>query len=104
MDVSRTLLGFPLQSWGIICLVAAVAYLFKWPRPRTGASGPARSRLAHLVLRWGHSAVWATLAIACFLWARGPSLLANVLALLALIIYLVFLFTLISDRRTSEAR
>jgi hypothetical protein len=31
-------------------------------------------------------------------------MLASALALLALIVYLAFLFALISDRRTSEAR
>ena len=102
--VDRTFLGFSLQSWGFVCLAAAIAYLFKWPRPKADSGGPPRSRSTHIVLRWCHSVVWALLAASCFLWAGGPSLLANALALLALILYLIFLFTLITDRKTSEAR
>ncbi|MBM2843429.1 MAG: hypothetical protein HW404_1266, partial [Anaerolineales bacterium] len=45
-----------------------------------------------------HSLVWLLLALACFVWASGPSAAADVLALTALIIYGVFLATLISDR------
>jgi len=101
--MSGTFLGFPLQTWGILCLAVAVAYIIKWPRPKPDRPGPPRSSLVHIILRWFHSAVWLLLALACFLWASGPSTLANGLALLALIVYLVFLFTLLTDRRDGQA-
>jgi len=93
-----TFLGLPLQTWGILCLAVAVAYLFKWPKPKPGSTGPPRTALVHIIVRWFHSVVWLLLALACFLWASGPSTIANALALAALIVYLIFLATLISDR------
>jgi small-conductance mechanosensitive channel len=91
-------LGFPLQTWGLLCLAVAVAYYFKWPKPKPDRTGPPRTALVHYILRLFHSLVWLLLALACFVWASGPSAAADVLALTALIIYGVFLATLISDR------
>lgn len=93
-----TFLGFPLQTWGTVCLAVAVFYLFKWPRPKPDRAGAPRSALAHIVLRWFHSAVWLLLALACYLWAPGPSRVATALAVAALAVYAVFLFTLLADR------
>lgn len=96
--MSETFLGFPLQTWGILCLAVAVAYYFKWPRPKPDRTGPPRTALVHYILRLFHSLVWLLLALACFLWAAGPSTAANAIALTALIVYLVFLFTMLRDR------
>ena len=93
-----TFLGFPLQTWGLLCLAVAVAYYFKWPKPKPDRTGPPRTALVHYILRLFHSLVWLLLALACFLWAAGPSTAANSLALAGLIVYLIFLFTLIRDR------
>jgi len=93
-----TFLGFPLQTWGIVCLALTVFYFFKWPSPKPDRAGPPRSALVHIILRWFHSAVWLLLALACFLWASGPSTAANAIAVAALIVYLIFLGTLIFDR------
>jgi hypothetical protein len=96
--LTSTFLGFPLQAWGILSLAAAVAYFIKWPKPRPDRVGPPRSTLAHIILRWFHSLVWLLLALACFLWASGPSAAANALAVAALIVYVIFLATLLADR------
>lgn len=96
--MSETFLGFPLQAWGILCLVVSVAYSFKWPKPNPDRVSPRRSALVHIILRWFHSAVWLLLALACFMWASGPSAGANALAVAALIVYVIFLATLLADR------
>jgi hypothetical protein len=96
--VTGTFLGFPLQTWGVLCLAVAVAYFIKWPRPRPDRVSPPRPALVHIILRWFHSAVWLLLALACFLWASGPSAAATALAVAALIVYLIFLATLLADR------
>ena len=96
--MSETFLGFPLQTWGILCLAVAVAYFFKWPKPKPDRTGPPRNTLVHIILRWFHSVVWLLLGLACFLWASGPSSAANAVAVAALIVYAVFLVTLLRDR------
>lgn len=96
--MSNSVLGIPLSTWGIVCLGVAVLYFFFWPKPKA-ADQPPRSPRTHFVLRWFHSIVWLLLGAACFLWAGGSSTLANVLALLALALYLVFVVTLLGERR-----
>lgn len=96
--MSETFLGFPLQTWATVCLAVAVFYYFKWPRPRPDRVGPPRSALVHYILRLFHSLAWLLLALACYLWAAGPSIIANAVALVALIVYAIFLATLLSDR------
>ncbi len=96
--MSETFLGFPFQAWAILCLAVAVAYYFKWPKPKPDRTGPPRSAVVHIILRWFHSAVWLLLALACYLWASGPAAVANALALAALAVYVVFLATLLADR------
>ena len=96
--MSETFLGFPLQAWGLLSLVAAVACFFNWPEPKSGRRGPPRSSVVHFILRWFHSVVWLLLALACFLWASGPSAAAAGLAIASLIVYVVFVVTLLRDR------
>jgi len=93
-----TFLGFPLQTWAIVCLAVAAFYYFKWPRPRPGHTGPPRSAPVHFILRLFHSLVWILLAGACYLWASGASPMAGGMAAAALVVYVIFLGTLIADR------
>lgn len=93
-----TFLGFPLQTWALVCLAVAVFYYLKWPRPRPERTGPARTALVHYILRLGHSLVWLLLAAACYVWASGSPGVASGLAAMALVIYVVFLGTLLADR------
>lgn len=96
--MSETFLGFPLQTWALVCLAVAAFYYVKWPKPRPDPQAPPRSAAAHFILRLFHSLVWLLLAGACFLWAGGNTAPATVLAALALIVYLIFLATLTTDR------
>ncbi len=73
--------------------------------PAHGQLGTAPPHVAQPVLRWFHALVWALLALSSFIRASlvpGGSRVANVVALLALPAYTVFLKMLAIDRRSSR--
>jgi hypothetical protein len=92
-------LGVPWLVWGLFCL--AVAVIFTVIGPRGKRPGKA-SALQSLILRWFHALVWVLLAVS-FLLRDGKILAgsgtANILALLALFVYLIFLGTLLRSSR-----
>lgn len=97
-------LGVSLLIWGCLCLMVALIYLFISPRLIKRRQSP-YAKWRYLVLRWFHSLVWLLLALSCFLWGEylnGGAVLANVLALLSLAIYLVFIVTFIVDRKAQN--
>lgn len=61
-----------------------------------------RPFLTHLIIRWGHAAVWLLLAAACFLWYVGSNPLGNQLAANAMILYIIFIIVLLRDRRMAK--
>jgi hypothetical protein len=79
-------LANPQVRGALICLLIAVVYLFMWP----GRKDPDRVRQLPLwrrmVLRWFHSLTWVLIAVACLLWSK-------LTAVVACIVYLVFLVT-----------
>ena len=87
-------LGIPLVVWGGACLVVAAIFAAVWPSnkiaPDTGA-------LRFFILRWFHALVWLLLALSMFVRASGigGTLLANLIALAALPVYLVFMASLL---------
>ncbi len=94
--MSATFLGIPLFGWGGLCLIVATIYTVVWPRSRAAASG---SRLRYLIVRWFHALVWLLLALAFFIrgsGAPGSYGAANVTALLALVVYFVFILAMFS--------
>jgi hypothetical protein len=96
------LLGVPSFAWGLLCSAVAVIFAVLWPRmKRPGKAGV----LPSLILRWFHALVWVLLAVSFFLrggQVLGGSATANVLALLALIVYLIFMVTLLSGSTPSS--
>ena len=86
-------------AFGVICLIVAAIYAVVWPQPKLGFERPP---WRHLILRWGHTAVWLLLAASCFVRstdsasAIGP---ANVLALLGGLLYASFIANTVIDRR-----
>jgi hypothetical protein len=99
---ATTLLGLPWYVWGLACLAIATLYLIVWPRPSRKSSAPARPPWRHFVLRWFHSLVWALLALACFVQAgqiAGARTMGGALAVLAGLLYLVFMSALVADVR-----
>ncbi len=79
--------------WALPCAGFAVVYAVVGPASRM-TSGTAA--IGYLILRWGHSATWVLLAIS-FVVRSGTlhwrSLIANLLAVVALVAYAAFLFT-----------
>jgi hypothetical protein len=92
-------LGVPWFVWGFLCRAVAIIFTVIWPRGKH--PGKARA-LQYLILRWFHALVWVLLAVSFFLRdgkVLGGSATANVLALLALLVYLIFMGTLLRSSR-----
>ena len=99
---ATTLFGVPWYVCGLLCLAVAAVYLVAWPRPSRRSGAPARPPWRPFVLRWFHSLVWALLALACFVQAAqlaGGGAVGGALAVLAGVLYLVFLGALVADLR-----
>jgi hypothetical protein len=97
--MNTAFLGVPCLVWGLLCVAVAVIFTVIWPR---GKRPGKESALPSLILRWFHALVWVLLAVSFFLREGkvlgGPST-ANVLALLALLVYLIFMGTLLRSSR-----
>lgn len=89
-------MGISFYLWGGIALAVAVLNYFFWPKPLAGRE---REPWAHFILRWFHPLVWLLLAAAGLLFGLGKNGPGNLLALMALGLYAVFMVTLIWDRR-----
>jgi hypothetical protein len=99
---ATTLFGLPWYVWGLLCLMVAAIYLVVWPRPARKSGAPARPLWRQFVLRWFHSLVWALLALSCFVQASqiaGSRAVGGALAVLAGVMYLVFMGALVADAR-----
>ena len=97
--MGTTLWGLPMYLFGFFCLFLMLGYVVQWPRPKAGQKRPF---WLHLLLRWGHAAVWLLLAAACFLWYAGYNPLGNQLAANAMIVYIIFIVALFYDRRAAK--
>ncbi len=93
-----SLFGIPVIVLGGVCLGLTIVWVFVWPRGRvTPADG-----MRYLIVRWFHALVWLLLALAAFvagLELFGGLALAQPLALLALFVYFVYMFTLLTSRQ-----
>ena len=88
--MANTLLGIPVEILAVICFAIAVAYANFWPRPPRTATAP-RSALQQFVLRWMHAATWGFLGLAALSLKYFSLNLAQLLGLLGLASYLVFM-------------
>ena len=99
---ATTLFGLPWYVWGLLCLAVAAVYLLGRLHPSHKNGAPARPPWRQFVLRWFHSLVWVLLALACFVQAdliAGGGAVGGTLAVLAGLLYLVFLGALVADLR-----
>lgn len=90
--------GAPWAVWAVLFLVIGIVNTVLWPRPKNNR-GP-YSPWQYLILRWFHGLVWILLAISCVirpLAVLGGGATANMLAALALGVYVVFMGTLLSS-------
>lgn len=95
--MSESFLGLRLTFWAIPCLILAGTWILFWPNYQ--AQGQPRGR--YLILRWGHALTWLLLAAALFV--SGAGILGggntgSLLGVLALVTYLLFLYTLLQPR------
>lgn len=92
-----SLLDWPYEFWGALCLLVALAWLWVWPQPQTSVSA-----WSLFWLRWGHALTWVFLATACFIRPHEASAnLSRGLALLAGLSYGMFVVYAVSLRRKS---
>jgi len=76
----------------VISLVVAIVYLFVVPVEVSGAS-----EVQKIVLMYGHSLCWFLLSGASLVWVfRGTNRWSTVLLCIGLMVYAVFLITLVS--------
>jgi hypothetical protein len=95
--MEKGFLGIPFVIWGILCLGVGAVFLIFWPSAKVVANV---SPVRYALLRWGHAGVWFLLALASFV--RGlagdqGALVAQVAALLALVVYFAFLGALLRN-------
>lgn len=93
--MADTFLGLSYPYWSIPCLMLAVVWSVIWPSMRAQGAG----HLRWLLLRWGHAATWYCLGAAAFCAGTGlagGARTGGVLALLAAVAYLAFLYVLIT--------
>lgn len=98
-------LGISLVVWGFICLLIAALYMVFYPRPKRATQTGLSGRWRPFILRWFHSIVWLLLGLSCLMWGEyipGKTVLANILALVALLIYMTFMVTLVRERRSQR--
>jgi hypothetical protein len=95
--MNPTLFGVPLGLYGVPCFLLAFAFLFVWPHNLETQSG-----WRQFVLRWGHSLVWLLLGLAAFVGGTGafgglPT--AGGLALISVLVYIIFVMTMLTTKR-----
>jgi len=81
----------------LIALAVAVAYYFFWPGRTDPERVRQRSLWSRIVLRWFHSLTWVLLAVACLFWVKLAAVLAGV-------VYLVFMIALAQERRVAQGK
>jgi hypothetical protein len=96
-SMNTNFLGVPWFVWGLLSLVIAVIFTVIWPGGRSPST-----LLQYIILRWFHALVWVLLAVSFFLrggMVLGGSGTANLLALLALLVYIIFMGTVLTSSR-----
>jgi hypothetical protein len=91
----EAMFGISWWIWAGLALVVALIYAFIHPQPNE-----AMAVWQLWLLRWGHTAVWLLLAASCVVRAVAPQAtnIANGVAFLALPMYGLFLFTMMTGR------
>lgn len=98
--MTRTFLGVPLLLWGIGCLVLTGVWVVLWPSDRVVA----QEGLRFIILRWFHALTWLLLGVAAFVAGfniLGGARLAQPIALMSLVVYLIFMATFITSSKVS---
>lgn len=89
-----TFLGIPTLIWGILCLLMAAVWLFVRPEQAQRAVGAHR-----IILLWFHWLTWVLLGVAALIVTFGgvdAVGMAKMVAVAALVVYLLFIAALLS--------
>jgi hypothetical protein len=78
-------------------MVIAAVYVYLWPGRKDPERVRQRPLWVQVVLRWFHSLTWVLIALACLLWSKVP-------AFAAFVVYLIFLLTMMGDRKAVDRR
>ena len=95
--MQSTLMGIPVEFWGLVCFAIATAYTIFWPRPARTATAP-RTAWQQLVLRWFHAATWILLGLASLSLKFVGFTTAQILGLLGLFAYLTFMTVFVREK------
>jgi hypothetical protein len=95
--VQESLLGLPVEILAAICFAVAATYTIFWPRPPRTATTP-RTAWQHLVLRWFHALTWVCLGLAALSLKYVGVTAAQVLGILGLLGYLIFMATFMREK------
>lgn len=87
-------LGVPMFAWSALCLLIAIVFTAIWPAEKAAQA----SGLQWSLLRWGHAMVWVLLSLSCFVRGLGQEGPANMIALLAGLVYFAFIYTLVTTK------
>jgi hypothetical protein len=96
-QVHDTLLGIPVEIVAVICFAIAAAYATYWPRPPRTATTP-RTTWQHFVLRWFHALTWLCLGLASLALKFIGVTSAQILGLLGLAGYLIFMAVFMREK------
>jgi hypothetical protein len=91
------ILGIPYLAWGVVGLALAVLWIFVWPQK----NDVLKNSPQYFILRWFHTLVWLFLSAAGFLSyfnVLGGRYTAQLMSLLALITYLIFMATVTTTK------
>ena len=102
MNDANSLFGFQYWLWALACAVIATVYYFVWPKPVNNLNS--RPKWRHIILRYFHSLTWVLIMISFLVRMAFPAAqsLADMIALLGFLVYLVFLGTTVVDRRAPD--
>ena len=109
MVMDGTLLGIPFFTLGLVCLGLAVLWYYVWPKDRTPEpikqlpEYKPRPAWIHTVLRWFHALAWVMLAAMCWFLDSAQATLAAASALVAGLMYVMFVVVLIKDGQRRKA-
>lgn len=81
----------------VIAMAVAVAYYFVWPGRKDPERVRQRPLWSRIVLRWFHALTWVLLALACLFWIKLAAVMAGV-------VYLVFMITLAQERHATKGQ
>lgn len=99
--MENKLLGIPYLVWAAAALLVSLIWVFFWPSDRVNL--PTHGWLEtgrYLILRWGHALTWLLLCIAALIAgfpALGGASIAQPVAFASLIVYLIFMGTLLTS-------